>query len=266
MSASTRTPLRLVPLVVLALALLGLPLAALLVRVPWGGLLDQLGRPALRETLALSLWTSASAALLAACLGLPLAAWLASGGGPLRSLARVLVTLPVVLPPVVGGLALLLAFGRAGLVTGPLGVQLPFTAAAVVLAQTFVALPFLVIAAEAGLRAVDARHLEAAETLGASPWLVLVRVRVPLARAALAAGLLLAWARALGEFGATITFAGSLQGVTRTLPLALFSALEEDPETALVLGAVLVGLAVLVLTLLRGRWLPRLGGSREERA
>ena len=141
-------------------------------------------------------------------------------------------------------------------VFAPLEAQLPFTAAAVVLAQSFVALPFLVVASEAGLRAVDPRQLEAARTLGASPWTLLVRVRLPLALPSLMAGLVLAWARALGEFGATITFAGNLQGRTRTLPLALFSALENDPELALVLGAVLIALAAGVLVLLRGRWLP----------
>ena len=252
----TRLPLRLAPLVALGVALLALPLAALLLRVPWETVPAALARPEVKETLLLSVGTSLGAALVAAALGLPLAAWLAGGAGPLRAAARLLVTLPIVLPPVVGGLALLLAFGRAGLVTAPLEVQVPFTAAAVVLAQTFVALPFLVVASEAGLRAVDPRQLEAARTLGASPWTLLVRVRVPLALPSLMAGLVLAWARALGEFGATITFAGNLQGRTRTLPLALFSALENDPELALVLGAVLIALAAAVLVLLRGRWLP----------
>ena len=203
----TRLPLRLAPLVALGLALLALPLAALLLRVPWETVPAALDRPEVKETLLLSVSTSLGAALVAAALGLPLAAWLAGGAGPLRAAARLLVTVPIVLPPVVGGLALLLAFGRAGLVTAPLEVQLPFTAAAVVLAQSFVALPFLVVASEAGLRAVDPRQLEAARTLGASPWTLLVRVRLPLALPSLMAGLVLAWARALGEFGATITFA-----------------------------------------------------------
>ena len=253
----TRLPLRLAPLVALGVALLALPLAALLLRVPWETVPAALARPEVKETLLLSVGTSLGAALVAAALGLPLAAWLAGGAGPLRAAARLLVTLPIVLPPVVGGLALLLAFGRAGLVTAPLEVQLPFTAAAVVLAQTFVALPFLVVASEAGLRAVDPRQLEAARTLGASPWTLLVRVRVPLALPSLMAGLVLAWARALGEFGATITFAGNLAGRTRTLPLEIFLALESDPESAVAVSVLLLSVSFAVLIVLRGRWFSR---------
>ena len=253
----TRLPLRLAPLVALGVALLALPLAALLLRVPWETVPAALARPEVKETLLLSVSTSLGAALVAAALGLPLAAWLAGGAGPLRAAARLLVTVPIVLPPVVGGLALLLAFGRAGLVTAPLEVQVPFTAAAVVLAQTFVALPFLVVASEAGLRAVDPRQLEAARTLGASPWTLLVRVRLPLALPSLMAGLVLAWARALGEFGATITFAGNLAGRTRTLPLEIFLALESDPESAVAVSVLLLSVSFAVLIVLRGRWFSR---------
>lgn len=254
MKPRIRTPWVVLPAAAAGLLLLLVPLAALVARVPWARVHAALLEPALRETIALSLTSSVLAALLAALLGIPLATWLAGGRGLHRRAVRSLVTLPMVLPPVVGGFALLLAFGREGLVTAPIGLQLPFTFLAVVLAQTFVALPFLVLAAEAGLRAVETRHLEAAASLGAGPWRVWTRVRLPLAKSSLGAGLLLAWARALGEFGATITFAGNLQGRTRTLPLAVFSALESDPEAALVLSVTLMGLALAVLFALRGRW------------
>jgi molybdate transport system permease protein len=182
---------------------------------------------------------------------------------PGRRVLRALTLLPMVLPPVVGGLALLLALGRRGLAGQMLddwfGVRLPFTTTAVVLAQTFVAMPFLVITAEAAFRTIDPRYEEAARTLGASRWTVFRRVTVPMCGPALAAGAVLAWARALGEFGATITFAGNFKGVTQTLPLSVYLTLESgDVEAAIVASLLLLLVSVLVLAGLRDRWLTAL--------
>lgn len=247
----------------LAAAVVGLPLVGLAARAPWSDALDILGRPATGQALRLSLATSTVAALLAVVLGLPLAWLLARTQMPGRAVMRGLATLPLVLPPVVGGVALLAAFGRRGLAGRWLerlsGVTLPFTAAGVVLAELFVALPFVVITVEAGLRLVGSRYEEAASTLGAGPWTAFRTVTVPLVAPSVRAGAALAWARALGEFGATITFAGSLPGSTQTLPSAVYLALEGDPGAALVLSVLLVGVSAAVLVALRGRWL---GGAR----
>jgi molybdate transport system permease protein len=184
---------------------------------------------------------------------------LASSTGALRRLLRALTTLPMVLPPVVGGVALLLAFGRRGLIGAPLlqlfGIQIPFTTAAAVMAETFVAMPFLVIAVEAGLRSLDRRYEEAARALGAGGWTVLTRVTIPLLRPAIFSGAVLCWARALGEFGATITFAGNLPGRTQTIPLAVYIALETHPEGAIVLSLVLLAVSLAILVGMRDRWL-----------
>jgi molybdate transport system permease protein len=210
----------------------------------------------------LSLVTSLGATVTAALVGLPLAWLLARAEFPGRSLVRAVVLLPLVLPPVVGGAALLFALGRRGLVGGPVadatGLVLPFSTAGVVLATTFVAMPFLVITVEGALRGLDRRHEEAAETLGAGRWTVLRRITLPAVAPSLVAGLALTWARALGEFGATITFAGNLQGRTRTLPLAVFVALESDRDTAIALSLVLVAVSLAVIVLLRDRWWGRL--------
>jgi molybdate transport system permease protein len=172
----------------------------------------------------------------------------------------VLVTLPMVLPPVVGGVAMLLAYGRKGIVGAPLdewfGVVLPFTTGGVVLAETYVAMPFFVLTAEAGLRSFDRRHAAAAATLGAGPWRTFRTVTMPLIAPSLQAGIVVAWARALGEFGATITFAGNLAGQTRTMPLAVYVALETEPEAAIVLSLVLVLVSGVLLFLLRKQWFP----------
>lgn len=256
MRDTARLPLVLRALALVAAGLLALPLFGLLTHVPWPDLAERLMARELLAALRLSVTTSLLAALLALLLGLPLAAWLAGPPSALRTAVRVLVTLPMVLPPVVAGVALLFAFGRSGLVTAPLGLQLPFTAAGVVIAEAYVALPFLVLSVEGGLRALDPRHAEAAAVLGASPWTRLRRVTLPLVAPSIRAGLLVAWARALGEFGATITFAGNLTGETRTLPLAVYSALETDPEAALVLSLVLVAVSALVLLTLRRQWFP----------
>jgi molybdate transport system permease protein len=250
-------------LVVLGLAFLATPLLGLLTRVPWSELGAQFAEPSVRQAVALSLGCSLGAALLAGVLGLPLAHWLSGPTSWGRRLARVLVVLPMVLPPVVAGLALLLAFGRQGVIGAPLeawtGITLAFTPAAVILAEAYVALPFFVLAVESGLRSVDRRYLEAAATLGAGPARRFRTITLPLIGPALRAGLLLAWARALGEFGATITFAGNLEGSTRTLPLAVYTALETGPEAAIALSLVLILISITVLVVLRHRWFPSRG-------
>ncbi|HZB72248.1 MAG TPA: ABC transporter permease, partial [Acidimicrobiales bacterium] len=208
-------PLALVVPAALGAAFVVLPLVGLLQRVPWSDLGAELAAPAVRQALGLSLVTSLAATGVSVVLGVPLAWVLARVRFPGRSLLRAAVTLPMVLPPVVGGAALLFALGRRGLVGGWLddvGVQLPFSTAGVVVANTFVAMPFLVVSVEGALRAADLRYEDAAATLGAGRWAVLTRVTLPLVRPALVAGALLCWARALGEFGATITFAGNLPG------------------------------------------------------
>jgi len=244
---------------IVALALLGLPIAGLLARASWVRLAADLASPEVVAALRLSVVCSLAATALALALGLPLAWILARGRLPGLRWLRALATLPMVLPPVVGGVALLFAFGRRGLVgrwlATSFGVTLPFSAGAVVLAETFVALPFLVGAAEAGFRQVDRRYEEAAATLGAGPLRTLIGVTLPLALPSLGAGAALGWARALGEFGATITFAGNLPGVTQTLPLAVYVALETRPEAAIALSLLLLAISVAVLAVLRDRWL-----------
>ncbi|MGQ0521944.1 MAG: ABC transporter permease [Actinomycetota bacterium] len=258
-----RAPERASPVVLapagLAVLLLGAPLAGLVWRAPWSDLAREVGREEVRQALGLSLWCSLGATALSVVLGVPLAWVLARHRFRGRGLVRALVTLPLVLPPVVGGVALLLAFGRNGLVGQWLdrafGVSLPFTTAGVVVAEAFVAMPFLVVAAEAGFRGADARLEDAARTLGAGPAVVFRRVTLPLVRPSLVAGAVLCWARALGEFGATITFAGSFPGRTRTAPLEVYLLLESRPEAALVLSLVLVSVSVAVLVGLRWRWM-----------
>jgi molybdate transport system permease protein len=207
--------------------------------------------------LRLSLECATIATGISLVLGVPLAWVLARVSFPGRQVVRALVTLPLVLPPVVGGLALLLAFGRSGilgrLLNSWFGVTLPFTTAGVVLAETFVAMPFLIIAVEGALRTSDRDLEEAASTLRASRLTIFRRITLPLIGPSLAAGAALCWARALGEFGATITFAGNFPGTTQTMPLAIFDALETDPETAIALSLVLLAVAVIILVVLRDR-------------
>lgn len=243
-----------------AVAFLGLPLLGLLFRAPWSSLGPLLASEELSTSLRLSLVTSLSATALAVLLGLPLAwALVRMRNGLLRRGLLALALLPMVLPPVVGGVALLLAFGRRGIAGRVLdtwfGVSLAFTTAGAVMAATFVALPFFVLAAQSGLRAVDPRFVEAGRTLGVSRGENFVRVTLALARPALTAGAIVAWARALGEFGATVTFAGSLPGRTRTLPLAVYLTLDSRPEAAIALSIVLLAVSLAVLVLLRDRWL-----------
>ncbi len=247
--------------VVLALGLLVLPIASLLARASWSTLVDDLSTPAARQALRLSLTTSVAATVVVVLLGLPLAWTLARVEFPGRSALRALVLLPMVLPPVVGGVALLSAFSRSSPLGGWLydtfGIQLTFSPAGVVLAEAFVSMPFFVITVEAALRQLDRRYERAAAGLGASPSMVLRRVTLPLVAPALAAGTVLSWARALGEFGATITFAGNVAGRTRTLPLAVYLALEGDREAAIALSVVLLAISFVVLVALRDRWLVR---------
>ena len=234
------------------------PLVGLLGRVPWSDLPALLATDVVTDALRLSLVASLAATAISFVLGLPLAWILARTDFPGRRLVRGVVMLPLVLPPVVGGAALLFALGRRGLIGGPLaeatGLVLPFSIWGVILATTFVAMPFLVITVEGALRNLDGRHEGAASTLGASRWTVLRRVTLPMIAPSLASGLLLTWARAFGEFGATVTFAGNLQGRTQTMPLAVFVALESDRDTAVAISLVMVLVSLGVLVALRDRW------------
>ncbi len=236
------------------LVFLVLPIVALFVTSGPGPLLAGLRHPITAPALALSLSTTAASLALILILGTPVAWWLARSRTRLARLVETTVQLPIVIPPAVAGLALLLAFGRHGLV-GPfllaMGISSSFTTTAVVMAQTFVAAPFYVQAATAAFASVDENLLVVARTLGASRARVLFRVAVPLARRGLLAGAALAWARALGEFGATLMFAGNLSGRTQTLPLAVYEAMESDLRAAQALSVVLVLVAMTLLTLLR---------------
>jgi molybdate transport system permease protein len=244
---------------VLAVLLLTLPLVGLASRTPWADIPQLLRDPAVLQTLRLSLVASLSALALSTVLGVPLAWLLARVEFPGRRLVRALAVLPMVLPPVVGGVALLLAFGRRGLIGQVLfdltGWSLPFTTAGVVLAETFVAMPFLLVTVESGLRSMDRRYEEAAATLGASRWTILRTVTLPLTAPSLTGGMALCWARALGEFGATISFAGNLPGRTQTMPLAVYLELESNPPAAYLLSFLLLAISVAVLIALRDRYL-----------
>src|SRR5919108_1582586 len=253
-----------VPAVVVALATIGaaffmLPLLGVLLRAPWSEAARALTEPETLDALRLSLIASLSATGIALLLGVPMAWIYARVEFPGRSVLRALTTLPMVLPPVVGGIALLLAFGRRGIfgawLAGTFGITLPFTTAGVVVAETFVAMPFLVLTVEAGLRSMDRRFEDAARTLGASRWTVFTRVTLPMIAPSLLAGAVLCWARALGEFGATITFAGNFPGVTQTMPLAVYLALETDLQAAVVLSLILLTVSVTILASLRDKWI-----------
>jgi molybdate transport system permease protein len=251
------------PALVVAIAVAGLviffvaPLAGLVQRAPWSNFWSDLSDPVSRTALRLSLECSLAATALAVLFGLPIAWLLARVEFPGKSIARAFAILPLVLPPVVGGVALLVAFGRRGLVGQYLDrwfdITLPFTTAGVILAETFVAMPFLIITVEAALRSLDTRYEAAAATLGAGRWTVLRRITLPAIAPSLAAGAALTWARALGEFGATITFAGNFKGVTQTMPLAVYLALETEPGSAIVLSLVLLAVSITVLALVGRR-------------
>lgn len=254
-----RRPVALMLPAACGLAFLVVPLVGLLARAPWSAMPDRLFSAEVGHALRLSLWCATVATAICVVLGVPLAWVLARAELPGRGLIRALVTVPLVLPPVVGGVALLLALGRRGLLGRYLyewfGVSLPFTTAGVIVAEAFVAMPFLVISVEGALRAADPRFEEAAATLGATRWYAFRRVTLPSVLPGVVAGAVLCWARALGEFGATITFAGNFPGRTTTMPLAVYLALETDPEAAIVLSLVLLAVSVAVLVALRERWI-----------
>jgi molybdate transport system permease protein len=254
-----RVPAALAVPATIALAFLVLPMVGLLVRAPWRTLPTTFRAPQVLDALRLSLICATLATIICIVLGVPLAWVLARVSFPGRTLVRAIVTVPLVLPPVVGGVALLFAFGRRGLVGQWLdqwfGVRLPFTTPAVVIAEAFVAMPFLVLAVEGALRGADHRLEEAAATLGASRWYAFRRVTLPLVAPGVLAGAVLCWARALGEFGATITFAGNAPGRTTTMPTSVYVALNSNPEAALALSLLLLVVAVVVLAALRERWM-----------
>lgn len=255
-----RIPRTAILLAGVAVAFVVLPVVGLAVRAPWAEAGRRLSSPESLEAIGLSLAVATAATSVALLLGVPLAVVLARTSFPGRGLIRGAVILPVVLPPVVAGVGLLTALGRRGLLGPALeaaGVSLPFSTAGAVVAAAFVAMPFLVLALEAGLRQVDERLESAAASMGASGWYVLRRVTLPLVAPQLAAGLVLTWARALGEFGATLMFAGNLRGVTQTLPLAVFEVSQTDPRGGILLSLLLVALSLLALVALRGRFLAR---------
>jgi molybdate transport system permease protein len=246
----------------LAAVLFIVPLAGLLWRAPWSSAWSELSSHEALTALRLSLETSIASTAIAVVLGVPLAWVQARVPYPGRNIVRALTLLPMVLPPVVGGIALLLAVGRRGLVGQYLddaGVHLPFHVLGAVVAETFVAMPFLVLTVEAAFRSADRRFEDAAQTLGASRLNVFRRVTLPMIRPSLIAGAVLCWARALGEFGATITFAGNAQGRTQTLPLFVYVKLEEgSTDSAIVLSLLLLVISLVVLVSLRDRWLSAL--------
>jgi len=254
-------PAPVLALAIVAIAFFALPLIGLLWRAPWSSVWSYLTEDdaliALRLSLVCSLWATGFSIVF----GVPLAWLLARVEFRGRGAVRALCTLSMVLPPVVGGVALFFALGRRGLVGQYLDrwfdFTLPFTTAGVVVAQTFVAMPFLVITVEASLRQMDTRFEDASRTLGATRWYTFRRVTVPAIAPALGAGAVLAWARALGEFGATITFAGNFPGTTQTMPLAVYLSLETNPEEAIVLALLLIVISFAVLVGLRDRWLGR---------
>jgi len=264
-AAMGRPPVRLLLPSGIAVLFLVVPLVGLVVRSPWRELPDLLSDPVAVDALRLSLVTSAAAMLLCLVVGLPLAWLLSRVEFRGRALLRALVTVPLVLPPVVAGVALLAAFGRNGVLGGPLydwfGTTVPFTTMAVVMAHTFVALPFFVISVEGALRASNKEYDVVAAVLGASRWHTFLRVTVPMTLPGIAAGMILGFARSLGEFGATITFAGNYPGTTQTMPLLTYVELNRDPETAYALSLILLVISLVILALLRERWLGQ-GASR----
>jgi molybdate transport system permease protein len=265
-----RTPVVVVALAAVATLFFALPFVGLLWRAPWGDAWSILTSDSALTALRLSLWCSLWATVAAVVLGVPLAWVLARVHFPGRNAVRALCTLSMVLPPVVGGVALFYSLGRRGVVGQYLdewfGITLPFSTAGVIVAQTFVAMPFLVLTVEAAFRQQDTRYEDAARTLGASRWYVFRKVTIPAIRPGLLAGAVLAWARALGEFGATITFAGNFPGRTQTMPLAIYIANEIDPEQAIMLSLLLIAVSFGVLIAMRDRYLSASGPAIAPRA
>ena len=259
MNEQTKAPLGLAVLAGFCVLFVALPVAGLAARAPWSDI-EALWSEGARTALGLSLVVAAGAVLIALLLGVPAAIVLARAHGPGASLARAIVLMPMVLPPVVGGVGLLMALGRRGILGRPLsaiGVELPFTTGAAVLAAAFVSTPLLILAVEAGVRSIDPRLESAAAAMGASRWYVLRRVTLPLLRPQIVAGAVLVAARSLGEFGATITFAGNIGGRTQTLPLSVFETLQTDPGGAILQSLLLVALSLVAIVALRGRFLSR---------
>ena len=257
-AALGRPPTGLVAAGVVAGVLLVLPLVTLVLATPWSDFTEQLGSPAVAD--ALRITALASSVTVAACLvlGTPLAWLLARVSFPGRSLVRAAVTVPLVLPPVVAGVALVTAFGRTGLIGAPLrdaGIVIPYTTTAVVIAHTFVSMPFYVLSVEGALRTSGEQYDVVAATLGATRWTTFWRITLPLAWPGILAGSMLAWARSLGEFGATITFAGNYPGTTQTMPSLIYTALQSDPAVARTLSMILLVVSLVILGLLRNRWL-----------
>ncbi|MGB7859208.1 MAG: ABC transporter permease [Acidimicrobiia bacterium] len=254
-----KAPIGILFLAATAVVFFLIPLVGLLARAPWSQLGTLLTGEVVGDALLLSLVASLAAVVISAILGVPLAWLLARVDFRGRALVRGLVLLPLVLPPVVGGAALLFSLGRRGVIGEPLyeatGLVLPFSMTGVIIAVTFVSMPFLVITVEAALRNLDTRYELAAASLGARRWTILRRVSLPMIGPSLIAGLVLTWARAIGEFGATVAFAGNLQGETQTLPLAVFVSLEADRDTAIAISLLLVVVSLTVLVVLRDRWL-----------
>ena len=252
-----RLPLPIVALAAVGAAFVVVPVLALFVRAPWGQLIETLRGVGASTALRLSIEVSLAATAISLLVGVPLAWALARGTFPGRSVLRALVVLPIVLPPVVGGIGLLVALGRGGVVGRWLyeafGIQLTFTTAGAVIATTFVSMPLVVLATESGLRGLDRRYERAAAAMGGSPWYVFRRVTLPMVGPQVAAGAILTWARALGEFGATITFAGNLAGRTQTIPLAVYEARQVDQGGAILLSLILVVVSLAVLVTLGGR-------------
>lgn len=259
---NTRVPMGVIALSAIGLGLVGLPLIGLMLETPWTSLVDTLRSSSATSAIRVSIIVSLAATAIVAIVGTALAWFIVQLRPAAARIVRALVLLPMVMPPVVGGTALLMAFGRRSplgqLLEQVAGVSLPFTLAGAILAATFVALPFFVIAVEPALADADRRWSDAAATLGAKPLMVLARIILPVARPAVIAGSALAWARALGEFGATITFNGSLGGRTQTLPLATYEAIESgDRGTALALSMILLAVSLTVLVAMRDRWVIR---------
>ncbi|WP_205528700.1 ABC transporter permease [Desertimonas flava] len=263
-TARQRLPLPALVLALIAVAFFALPFVGMLWRTPWSRFWEVLTGSGIGTPLRISITCSLAAAGLSLLFGVPLAWLLARADFPGRSVVRALCTLSMVLPPVIGGVALFFAIGRRGVLGQYLdrwfGITIPFTIWAVVIAQTFVAMPFLVLTVESALRSFDSRFDEAARTLGATRWYAFRRVTLPAIAPSVVAGTVLAWARALGEFGATITFAGNNPRTTETMPIAIYLARERDQPTAIVLSLVLIAVSFVVLVVLRDRWMN--GGGR----
>lgn len=242
-----------------AAVFVALPVVGVAVRMPWSSARSLVTSPVVVRAAVVSLETSVIAALLTAAAGIPLAWVLARSGSWVARVVRPVVVVPMILPPVVAGIALLSVFGRNGIIGGPLhewwGVTVPFTPVAVVLSQAFVSMPFLVLAVESSFRQLDTGLEDAARTLGASPARIFATVALPAARPAVLAGVVLAWARSVGEFGASITFAGSFPGRTQTLPMSVYELVAVDYDAALAVSFAMVLVSVAVVAGLRGRWM-----------